>query len=274
MPTGKGLDDAVRRGHAIGCTAVQVFTSSPQQWKAKPITDEQAEALQLALTETGIGKAIISHDSYLINLAAPDELKREMSMNGLISELGRCHHLGIPLVVSHMGAHMGQGEEIGLEMVIEGAKVVLDTAPGDSMLLMETTAGQGSSLGYKFEHWAYVLEKVNHPRLGICLDTCHMFVAGYDLSTPEGYADVMNQLDKTIGIKNVKCIHVNDSKKALGSRVDRHEHIGEGLIGEACFHCLMNDERFNLIPKTVETPDAETCHEKNVKKLWELWEHS
>lgn len=269
MPTGKGLADALRRGVEIGCTAVQVFTSSPQQWAARPITDEMATEFRATADELNLTPFTVSHDSYLINLAAPDEEKREKSMRGLARELERCAHLGIPYVISHMGAHMGEGEEVGLAKVAEAARSILAEAPAGVTLLMETTAGQGSSLNYKFEHLEWLLNACNgHPQLGVCVDTCHIFAAGYDIRTEEGYATTMAELDQRIGAERVKVIHVNDSQKPFGKRVDRHAHLGQGEIGPVAFACLCQDARWTETPLIVETPEAETHHQVNVARLW------
>lgn len=269
MPTAGGLDKAVRNGHAIGCTAIQVFTSSPQQWAAKPVTEEQVSKLRTALDETGIGQSIVSHDSYLINLCAPDLDKREQSYRGLLGELGRCHQYGIPFVVSHMGAHMGAGPEAGLGIVAEMTKRLLAEAPTDVTLLMETTAGQGSSLNSNFEELATILELTGGPaKLGICLDTCHVFAAGYDIRTREGYEAMITSFDQLIGLDRLHVLHVNGSKKALGTRVDRHAHLGEGEIGPDAFSCLMQDARLTDKIFVVETPEAETMHAENVRRLW------
>lgn len=269
MPTGKGLWDAVTRGKEIGCTAIQVFTSSPQMWKAKEPTDEAIEKLRAALKDTGIGKHIVSHDSYLINLAAPDEELREKSINGLKGELGRCSKLGIPFVVSHMGAHMKQGEEVGLKKVAEATKRVLKETPDDVTLLMETTAGQGTCLNWRFEHLATILDLCKgHKRLAVCLDTCHVFAAGYDLRTKAAYEKTFAEFDRLVGTKLIKVVHCNDSKMPFGSRKDRHEHLGEGEIGPTGFKCLVNDKRFESAMIVVETPEAETMHAENVAKLW------
>jgi len=241
MPTGKGLADALRRGVDIGCTAVQVFTSSPQQWAARPITEEMATEFRATAEELHLTPFTVSHDSYLINLAAPDEEKREKSMRGLARELERCAHLGIPYVISHMGAHMGEGEEVGLAKVAEAARSILAETPAGVTLLMETTAGQGSSLNYKF---------------------------GYDIRTEEGYATTMAELDQRIGAERVKVIHVNDSQKPFGKRVDRHAHLGQGEIGPVAFACLCQDARWTETPLIVETPEAETHHQVNVARLW------
>lgn len=269
MPTGKGLDHAIRNGVSMGCTAVQVFTSSPRMWKSKPPTPAQVDALRAAVAETQLPAPLVSHDTYLVNLCAPVEETRQKSRQTLVDEMNRCGEYGIPLVVSHMGAHMGQGEEVGLRTVAEEAQEVLKETPESVTLLMETTAGQGSSLNYRFEQIAQVLEWAGSPdRLAVCLDTCHIFAAGYDIRTQEGYEQVFAEFDRTVGIDKIKCLHVNDSKKPLGSRVDRHAHLGEGEIGPTAFRCLMQDPRFAAVPCVVETPEAETMHPENVRRLW------
>ena len=271
MPTGKGLGDAVRRGKAIGCTAVQVFTSSPQQWKAKPVEDAQVADFRAALAETGIGEgATVSHDSYLINLCAPDPEKRSMSLAGIKGEIGRCAAYGIPYVVSHVGAHMGQGTDEGLKAAAQSLLEVLAETDPFVTVLMETTAGQGSSLNSRFEEIATLLEHTKRPeRLQVCLDTCHIFAAGYDLRTPEAYEATFAEFDRLVGCAAIKIIHCNDSKKPFASRLDRHENLGDGEIGPVCFQCLVNDPRFETTPIVVETPDADTMHEVNVTRLWD-----
>jgi deoxyribonuclease-4 len=269
MPTGKGLWDAVRKGKEIGCTAVQVFTSSPQVWKSKEPTDEVVAKLAEALKETGIGRHIVSHDSYLINLAAPADELREKSIEGLKGEIARCSKLGIPYVVSHMGAHVGQGEEAGLKRVAGATKRILKETPDDVTLLMETTAGQGTCLNWSFEHLATLLDLLKgHKRLGVCLDTCHVFAAGYDLRTKQKYEQTFNEFERLVGCKLIKAVHCNDSKMPFGSRKDRHAHLGEGEIGATAFKCLVRDKRFENTPILVETPEAETMHAINVAKLW------
>lgn len=270
MPTSGGLHKATENAKKIGCTALQVFTSSPQMWHSKDITEEQIQKLGIALTETGIGhQNIVSHDSYLINLCAPEPEKREKSKNALARELSRCGQLGIPFVVSHMGAHMKQGEEIGLKIVAETTLEILAESPPEVTLLMETTAGQGSSLNYKFEQIATIFDLTKSPKnLAVCLDTCHIFAAGYDIRTAETYEATFQEFDRLVGCEKIKVIHCNDSKKDLGTRVDRHDHLGEGLIGPEAFQCLVNDNRWTTTPILVETPDAETMHEVNVQKLW------
>ncbi|MCX7800784.1 MAG: deoxyribonuclease IV [Fimbriimonadales bacterium] len=272
MPTGRGLDKALPAGAAIGCTAVQVFTSSPQQWKARELDEGLVARFRAAWSESGVGP-VFSHDSYLVNLCAPDPEVREKSVLSLIGELTRCSRLGLAGAVSHIGAHLGQGEEEGRRLAAEGILRALAETPDDVGLWMETTAGQGSSLHWRFEHLADTLERCGgHPRLGICLDTAHVFAAGYDVASPGGLAGVLEEFDRVVGIERLRAVHCNDSKKALGSRVDRHEHLGQGLIGEECFRALVNHPKLEPIPIVVETPEAETMHERNVRYLWSLLE--
>jgi deoxyribonuclease-4 len=270
MPTTGGLGKAVTSGKAIGCTAVQVFTSSPQQWKAKVVDDSMVEAFCAAKTETGID-CVVSHDSYLINLCAPTEEAREKSIIGLSGEIERCARYGIDRVVSHLGGHLGQGEDEGIRLIVESLLRILGDAPESVTVLMETTAGQGSSINHKFENIARILEGCKgHPRLGVCMDTCHIFAAGYDIRTPETYEQTMALFEKVVGFDRLMAVHCNDSKKDFGSKVDRHEHIGEGFIGIEAFRCLVNDARFTDIPVLLETPEAAEMHETNLNKLKSL----
>jgi len=265
MPTAGGLPTGIQRGEAIGATAIQVFTTSPRQWKARPLTDEVLAAWFAERAKSHI-QAFVSHDSYLVNLSAGEEEQRQKSIDFLVGELTRCHQLEIPYVVSHMGD--GKDIEAGLKVVAENALVVLDQTPDDVTLLMETTAGQGSDLNYRFEQLARVIEHAKDPaRLAVCLDTCHIFAAGYDIRTEEGYEAVFAEFDRLIGTDRIKVIHCNDSKKDLGTRVDRHNHLGEGFIGETAFKCLVNDPRFENTLIVVETPEAETMHGVNVQRL-------
>jgi deoxyribonuclease IV len=269
MPTSKGLGNSLRRGKEIGCTAVQVFTSSPQQWRSKAITPEMVADIAKAREETGI-RAVVSHDSYLVNLCAPNEEIAEKSKRALTDELLRCSLLGIPFVVSHMGAHAGCGEPEGLARVAEVTKEILEETPEDVTICMETTAGQGSSLNHRFEHLGWIIEACGgHPRLGVCLDTCHIFAAGYDIREREGFERTFDEFERLVGFDRLKVVHANDSKKPFGSRVDRHAHIGEGEIGPEAFRMLVQDPRFAEIPIVIETPDAEEMHAKNVARLWE-----
>ena len=266
-PAPGGVHNAVLSAHAIGCTAAQVFTSSPQSWAAKPVTEEMVAAFRAAVEKTGITE-VVSHDSYLINLCAPDPAKREQSIDGMTREILRCAVYGIDRVVSHMGSHVGQGEDVGLQGVAESIKQVLDDTPDSVTVLMETTAGQGSALMAKFEHLAYVIEALKgHPRLCVCMDTCHIFAAGYDIRTPETFTATMAEFDRIVGFDRLKAVHCNDSKKGLGTRVDRHAHLGEGEIGEEAFRLLVTDPRFEKIPILLETAIEHEGHEKDLAKL-------
>lgn len=270
MHTSKGLHKAVLDGAEIGCTAIQVFTSSPQQWRSRDVTPDMVRELQKSRQQTGITQ-IVSHDSYLINLCAPTEEIRTKSFNALKRELMRCGQLGIPFVVSHMGAHHGAGEAEGLLTIAEAVNEILAESPDTVTLLMETTAGHGSWLNGRFEHLAVILEEcAGHARLGVCVDTCHIFVAGYDIRTAEGYERTFTEFDRLVGCERIKTIHCNDSKKGLGSRVDRHAHIGEGELGLEPFRCLVNDQRFENTPILLETPDPDEMHAKNLDTLRSL----
>jgi deoxyribonuclease-4 len=269
MPAVGGLQNAIQGGFEIGCTAIQVFTSSPQMWKSSPVTPEKVRLFKQAVQETGIDpNAIVCHDSYLINLCAPDDDLRQKSIEGLKSELERCALYGIPYTVSHMGSHVGQGEGPALGVVAESTLRVLAETPETTTILMETTAGQGSSLNYRFEHLALLLELTGAPeRLAVCLDTCHIFSAGYDIRTDETYDRTFEEFGRLIGFDKLKAIHCNDSKNPLGKRVDRHEHIGEGHIGPRAFQRLVNDPRFERVPILLETPDAPEGHVRNLETL-------
>jgi len=267
MPTSGGLGNAIRNGKTIGCTAVQVFTSSPQQWKSKPVSDEMAADFRSACSDTGITQ-VVSHDSYLINLCAPDPEKRIQSIEGIKGEMERCHKYGIAYVVSHMGAHVGQGEEAGLAAVVESTRQVLDETPESVTICMETTAGQGTSLMAKFEQLELIIEQLKgHRRLSICLDTCHIFVAGYDIRTEEAFLNTFAEFERILGFDRLKVVHCNDSKKGLGTKVDRHANIGQGEIGATAFQLLVNDKRFERIPILIETPTENEGHEKDILLL-------
>jgi len=250
-----GVDKAIERGASLSCTAIQVFTKNSNQWKGRPLRPEEIETF-LALRKKNKISAIIAHDSYLINLATSDPDLKEKSINALISEMERCKALEIPCIVIHPGAHLGSGEETGIRNIANALNRVLQQTEGWGVAIaLETTAGQGTSIGYRFEHLRQIKDNVqDKDRIKTCLDTCHLFAAGYDISTAEGYHKVISDFDRTVGFDSVACLHVNDSKKGLGSRVDRHEQIGKGHIGIRAFRLLMNDRRFKDIPRIIETP--------------------
>jgi deoxyribonuclease IV len=247
---------AFARGEEVGCTAIQIFTKNASQWRAKPISAESAAAFRANRAVSSIGP-VAAHDSYLINLAAPDDEKWEKSKAAFRDELERCALLGVEALVMHPGAHLGAGEEAGLQRIAAAFREIFTEAPMGVRVLLETTAGMGSHLGWRFEQLVRIIELVPEHEFGICLDTCHVFAAGYDLSTETGYGAMMEEFDRIIGGDKIRLFHVNDSKKPCGSRVDRHEHVGQGCIGETGFACLLRDARFAAVPKILETPPGE-----------------
>jgi len=269
MPTVGGAHNALTTGKAIACDVVQLFTASPRQWKAPSVADELAAKFHQTRSDCGC-ECAIAHDSYLINLAAPagSEILGK-SHAAFRAELERAEALKLDYVVSHPGAHGGDGEDAGIERIIASLDAIHAETPGFQVrVALETTAGQGTYLGGKFEHLQRILEGVKEPeRLCVCLDTCHIFAAGYDIRTAETFAETFDLFDRTIGISQLKVIHANDSQKAFGSKADRHAHIGEGEIGPEAFRLLMNDPRLLGIPTIVETPESETMHEHNVLRL-------
>lgn len=258
MSIAGGYHKAVRAAHKVGCDCVQLFTKNNNQWKAKPLTENDAEAFKSALNELGITHPI-SHDSYLINLGSPDDELWRKSIDALVIELQRAEMLGIPYVVAHPGAFTTSSEEAGLKRIAAGLDEVHGQTRGiAAQVLLETTAGQGSNLGWKFEHLGEIIGAAADPdRLGVCFDTCHVFAAGYAMGEKKEYLATMRELEKTVGCKLVKAFHLNDSLKPFGSRVDRHAAIGEGEMGLDPFRHLLNDRRFKKVPMYLETPKGE-----------------
>ncbi|MEP0764933.1 MAG: deoxyribonuclease IV [Fimbriimonadia bacterium] len=270
MPTAKGMAQALHDGKAIGCDCVQVFTTTPMQWRGKSISEEDAAAFRAAVPEAGLG-AVASHAIYLLNLASPDPELLEKSRTAYLQELERCRLLGIPQAVVHVGKHMDSGEDVGVQTLSESIRAVLAESPKEVAIAMETDAGQGTCIGHHFEQLASVLDaNKGHKRLTICLDTCHIFVAGYDIRTAEAFSKVLDDFDRVIGLDRLTCLHANDAKKPLGSRVDRHAHIGDGEIGMEAFRFLVNEPRLAHVPIYIETPEMETMHEENVRRLKSL----
>jgi deoxyribonuclease IV len=255
VPTAGGLHKAPAHGEDIGATAIQVFTRNQRQWAAKPLSAEEAAAFRAALGATGV-RSVMAHASYLINLASPDPVVLARGRDALREEIARCHALAIPYAIFHPGAHLGCGEDEGVRAVARSLDDVLSASPGGSvMALVEITAGQGSCVGHRFEHLAEVLARVRSPeRVGVCLDTCHLYAAGYDIATPRGYARTMAEFDRVVGLSHLRAMHLNDSRRELGSRVDRHAPIGEGHLGLATFRRILADERLAAVPKVLETP--------------------
>jgi deoxyribonuclease-4 len=262
MSIAGGLHTAVDRALKAGCTALQLFVKNNNQWNGKPLTDDDVATYKAAVSNANLGPIIV-HTSYLINLAAVDPDTLQRSRTALQDELERCDRLSIPLLNLHPGAHMGAGVEAGIERIAESINFVHDrTRRCRTKTVLETTAGQGSSIGHRFEEIRAIIDRVeDRGRMAVCVDTCHIYAAGYDISTEAGYDDTLRAFDDIIGLDRLAAFHVNDSKKALGSRVDRHDHIGKGLMGLVPFRCLMNDPRFVGTPKVLETPKSEDLHE-------------
>ena len=264
----KGLHQALYDAEKLGCGALQIFTKNSTTWKEKVLSDKQIEAFKKARAKTGI-ECVASHTSYLINLAAVDQKKHDLSRLALANELKRCDLLEIPYVVLHPGSHMGSGEDQGIEKIASAINEIFSKNPGLSpRLLLETTAGQGSGVGHTFQQLASIMEKVHgRESLGICLDTCHIFAAGYDIRDSEGFEATMKTFDAVIGLEHLFLIHINDSKKELGTRVDRHEHIGRGAIGMDAFGFVMNDHRLAGVGKILETHDGQPGENMNAVNL-------
>ena len=273
MSIAGGVARALERGKGIDCRAVQLFTKNNNRWIGKTITPDEAERFR-DLAKDFDPRFLISHVAYLINLASPggDVLKK--SVPAFRDELERAELLGLAGVVFHPGSHVGEGEEKGIDGIARSLDEVFRETKGfRTLALMETTAGQGSNLGYTFEQLAAIRERVNAPeRLGVCLDTCHVFAAGYPVHLRKGFLKTVRDFDRVLGLDSLKAVHLNDSKKPFGSKRDRHEHIGKGEIGADCFSFFVNDRRFRKIPLILETPKSEDLHEdlENLKVLREL----
>ena len=259
MSIGGGLPRAVDRAAASRCDALQIFTKSTGQWRARPLPAEEISRFRDRVEETGI-QPVVAHNSYLINLAAASPALRTQSFEALREELDRADALGLAGLVMHPGSYTSGTAEGGLRLIAEGLARLLKERPRvKTRVLLEHTAGQGTNLGHRFEHIAAILERLDgSPRVGVCLDTCHLLSAGYDLCSPEGYAQTFAEFDRLIGIDRIAVFHLNDSKKPCGSRVDRHEHIGKGCLGLEPFRALVNDPRFGALPMLLETPKLET----------------
>jgi len=266
-----GLPRAVDRAEASGCQALQIFTKSAGQWRARELPPEEIALFRRRVRQTKIGPVVahnsylinlpvVAHNSYLINLAAADPALRQKSIDALGDEMDRAEALGLDGLVMHPGSYTSGTEESGLALVGDALAALLASRPGGrTRILLEHTAGQGTNLGHRFEHLATIIDRLGgSPRVGVCLDTCHLLAAGYDICSVEGYADAFKQFGKIVGFSRLKAFHLNDSKKPCASRVDRHEHIGEGCIGLAPFRRLLNDPRFAKLPMLLETPKMDT----------------
>lgn len=271
VSTAGGLYKSPGNGLGLGCQSIQIFTRNQRQWKAKPLTDSEVEQFHQELNRSGI-QSTAAHASYLLNLGSPEPSGLARSRETFHQELERCRRLGLDFLIVHPGAHLGSGESAGLRTVaVSLNQAFQQNRDVCTRVLLETTAGQGSNLGCRFEHLAEILSMVEESeRVGVCVDTCHIFAAGYDLRDGASYHRTIGQLDQVLGLGRVQAFHLNDSKRELGSRVDRHEHIGEGWIGTEGFRLLVNDRRFVRTPMILETPGGETHYEKNLRKLRKL----
>jgi deoxyribonuclease IV len=266
-----GAYNALLAGQSIGATTVQLFTSNQKRWDSKELTPDEIKLWHSTLLETGL-KKIMSHDSYLINLGAPNDENLHKSRKAFRQELLRCQQLKIDYLNFHPGAALKEPEEQCLDLIVQS---LLELEPlaaeGKTRLLLETTAGQGSAVGWRFEQLDYIISRVEKRiPIGVCIDTCHIFVAGYDIRTFEGWDATLKEFDQVVGLSNLYAFHVNDSVKGLGSRVDRHQPLGEGAIGMRSFEFLMQDPRTRNIPKYLETPGGLDLWEKEIALLREF----
>jgi deoxyribonuclease IV len=268
-----GVANAVDLAVSLNFNTMQIFTKNNNRWAAKPFTLDEVKGFRHKVEESGL-KNIVAHDSYLINLCATDKDMLKKSVEAFVDELTRCELLGIPYLNFHPGAHCGAGEAEGIKIIAESInKAHEQTKDFEVSTMLELTAGQGSAVGYRFEHLQMIIDQIDESeRMSVCIDTAHLFAAGYDFRTPETYKKTFKEFDDIVGLKKLKCFHINDSKKELGSRVDRHEHIGQGKIGLEGFRLLMNDKRFSGVPKILETPKGKEMLEdiENLKVLKSL----
>jgi deoxyribonuclease-4 len=255
MSIAGGVGNAFLEGQKVACEAIQIFTKSSRQWASKPLAKEEIADFHARRKQTGIA-AVVAHDSYLLNLGSPDASLRKRSVAAFIDEMERCEVLGVSNLIAHPGAHVGAGEVAGIKTIAQSLDEVHKACPKFNVkITLEITAGQGSNLGYRFEQIADIIDATKqNDRLRVCFDTEHAFAAGYDIRTKEGYERTFTEFDEAIGLKLLAAFHLNDSKKEFHSRVDRHEHIGQGFIGIAAFRRLMNDKRFWGLPMCLETP--------------------
>ena len=271
VSTAGGLYKSIDNGEKWECESIQIFVKSPNRWVSKEATDADVDRFKSSWKASAI-QSVIIHDIHLTNLASPKPDVLEKSRNQVRSQLLLADLLGIPYFVTHMGSHLDAGEDEGLKLLSESLNLLFEqTEGGEVMVLLETTAGQGTNLGYTFEHLRRTIDSTKYPeRLGVCLDTCHVFVAGYDIRTEKAYHETFDEFDRVIGLDRLRAFHLNDAKAKYCSRVDRHEHIGEGNLGELPFKLLLNDARFADVPMVIETPKMEEMHATNLAVLRNL----
>jgi len=266
-----GVENVPERAHEIGATGFALFTKNQRQWKAKPLSKENIEGFKNECEKYGYSMdAVIPHDSYLINLGHPEQEKLQKSRDAFLVELQRCEQLGIKLLNFHPGSHLKKISETEcLSRIAESINIALDQTEFTKAVI-ENTAGQGTNMGFRFEHLAEIMDQVdNQDRVGVCIDTAHAFAGGYDISTEEGFHDTFEQFGKLVGFEKLMGMHLNDSKKELGTQVDRHDSLGDGFIGWTPFELIMKDDRFNGIPLILETPNTERWSEE-ITKLKEM----
>ncbi|MFH1336931.1 MAG: deoxyribonuclease IV [Candidatus Zixiibacteriota bacterium] len=273
MSIAGGVYNSLIFGKDLGCTTIQIFTKNNNQWKAKELTSEDVKKFVENQKKTGISP-VVGHNGYLINLASPKEDIYQQSLGSMLIELQRAELLALPYLVMHPGSHLGTGEKAGMKKIAHSIDWLHRNTKGFQVkICLETTAGQGSAIGFRFEQIAEIIEMVKeNQRLGVCYDTCHTFAAGYDIRIQKSYEETFKEFDNIVGISQLKVFHINDSMKDLNSRVDRHQHIGEGKIGLEGFRLLINDSRWEKTPKILETPkeDGIEKDQKNLKVLRKL----
>jgi len=264
-----GLQNSFDEAVALGIDTFQIFTRNQRQWKAKPISEEEQQTFSAAWKQHPQVKVIFSHSSYLINLASADPELQKKSIQGMTDEVKRCHALGLSFAVLHPGAAGEHSEEDAMKRIAGALKdIIAETSDSKVKILLENTAGQGSHVGYKFEHLKNIMDMVGSDRIGTCFDTCHAFASGYDISTEHGFDNVMKEFDNVVGLKHINAVHLNDSKGDLGSRLDRHDHIGQGKIGKLAFKLMMH--KFAHVPKVIETDESDNMNVVNIELLREL----
>ena len=271
MSTAGGLHTAFERGDALGCTAIQIFTSSPRQWRGRELSERDVTAFRTAW-EASSCRACFAHDIYLTRLGTRDGTILARSRTAFAHEIRTCQRLGLSALVMHPVGDVDADEDAVLDRVAASLDAVFEKVPDEgTLVLLETTAGQGANVGYRLEQLARIVDRVEQSdRLGICLDTCHVFAAGYDISSASGWKRMMTELEDTVGLDRLRAVHLNDSQKPCGSRVDRHAHIGRGRIGEAAFRRVMRDRRLAGVPKVLETPKEDDMDAVNLALLRKL----
>ncbi len=273
VSTAGGLHNAINNGDELNCDAIQIFLQNPNRWQGKPLAPDVVEKFKNAWDDSPIHD-VVAHDIHLSNLASPKPGVLAKSRERFKAQMELATELGLRSIVTHLGAHLGEGENVGLKLLSESFDLLFETTEApDVTVLLETTAGQGTNLGYRFEHLRDVIAMSKYPeRFGVCFDTCHVFAAGYDIRTEADCEAAFKQFDDVIGLQRLGAFHLNDAKSEYQSRVDRHEHIGKGNIGDAAFTFIVKDARFAAVPLIIETPQMKTMHKENLAILRELAE--